>query len=111
MKIPKPGEIRKPAKTLAGVTPIAVMCMPRRCSHGVCRYCPIFDVPQSYTPSSPPVLRAERNKYDSFLQVSERLKAFQVMNHPTEKIEIIILGGTFLDYPVKYQHKFIKGIY
>jgi len=104
-------EVRKPTKTLAGVTPVAVMCSPRRCSHGVCRYCPVFDVPQSYTPASPPVLRAIRHNYDSYGQIESRLKAFEVMHHPTDKIEIIILGGTFLDYPVEYQYEFIKGIY
>ena len=61
MKLPQVGEVRKPTKTIAGVTPIAVMCEPRPCSHGVCRYCPVFDVPQSYTPASPPVLRAIRH--------------------------------------------------
>lgn len=111
MKLPQAGEVRKPTKTIAGVTPIAVMCEPRPCSHGVCRYCPVFDVPQSYTPASPPVLRAKRHNYESYGQIESRLKAFELMNHPTEKIEIIILGGTFLDYPVKYQYKFIKGIY
>ena len=104
-------EVRKPTKTLAGVTPIAVMCAPRPCSHGVCRYCPVFNVPQSYTPASPPVLRAQRHNYDSYGQIESRLKAFEVMHHPTDKIEIIILGGTFLDYPVDYQYEFIKGIY
>ncbi|MEM3074893.1 MAG: tRNA uridine(34) 5-carboxymethylaminomethyl modification radical SAM/GNAT enzyme Elp3 [Candidatus Pacearchaeota archaeon] len=111
MKLPQVGEVRKPTKTIAGVTPIAVMCYPRPCSHGVCRYCPVFDVPQSYTPSSPPVLRAKRYGYDSYGQVSSRLQAFKVMNHPTDKIEIIILGGTFLDYPINYQYEFVKGIY
>jgi len=104
-------EVRKPTKTLAGVTPVAVMCAPRPCSHGVCRYCPVFDVPQSYTPASPPVLRASRHNYDSYGQIESRLKAFEVMHHPTDKIEIIILGGTFLDYPIDYQYEFIKGIY
>ncbi len=104
-------EVRKPTKTLAGVTPIAVMCAPRPCSHGVCRYCPVFNVPQSYTPASPPVMRAQRHNYDSYGQIESRLKAFEVMHHPTDKIEIIILGGTFLDYPIEYQYKFIKGIY
>lgn len=111
MKLPQINEVRKPSKTLAGVTPIAVMVEPRPCSHGVCRYCPVFDVPQSYTPSSPPVLRAQRHKYDSYGQIKSRLKAFEVMHHPTDKIEIIILGGTFLDYPIDYQYEFIKGIY
>ncbi|PIN94418.1 tRNA uridine(34) 5-carboxymethylaminomethyl modification radical SAM/GNAT enzyme Elp3 [Candidatus Pacearchaeota archaeon CG10_big_fil_rev_8_21_14_0_10_30_48] len=111
MKLPQIGEVRKPTKTLAGVTPIAVMCAPRPCSHGVCRYCPVFDVPQSYTPASPPVLRAKRHNYESYGQIESRLKAFEIMNHPTDKIEIIILGGTFLDYPIDYQYEFIKGIY
>ncbi len=111
MKLPQLNEVRKPTKTLAGVTPIAVMVKPRPCSHGVCRYCPVFDVPQSYTPLSPPVLRAQRNNYDPYEQIQSRLKAFEVMNHPRDKIEIIILGGTFLDYPIDYQYEFIKGIY
>ena len=111
MKLPQIGEVRKPTKTIAGVTPIAVMVEPRPCSHGVCSYCPVFDVPQSYTPSSPPVLRAKRHEYESYGQITSRLKAFDVMHHPTEKIEIIILGGTFLDYPIDYQYEFIKGIY
>jgi len=72
MKLPLKNEIRKPSKTLAGVTPIAVMCKPKKCSHGTCLYCPSLDVPQSYTPKSPPVLRAERLKYDSYEQVNSR---------------------------------------
>jgi len=111
MKIPKKGEIRKPSKTLAGVTPIAVMCKPRKCSHGTCLYCPSLKVPQSYTPKSPPVLRAERLKYDPYEQIKSRLKAFKLMNHPTQKIELIVMGGNFLDYPLDYQKKFMKGCY
>ena len=63
MKIPNKNEIRKPSKTLAGVTPIAVMCKPRKCKHGTCLYCPSLNVPQSNTPKSPPVLRASILKY------------------------------------------------
>ena len=105
MKIPEKNEIRKPSKTLAGVTPIAVMCKPRKCNHGTCLYCPSLNVPQSYTPKSPPVLRAERLKYDSYEQVKSRLNAFEVMNHPTSKIELIIMGGNFLEYDSEYQKK------
>ena len=111
MKIPKKGEIRKPSKTLAGVTPIAVMCKPRKCRHGTCLYCPSLNVPQSYTPKSPPVLRAELLKYDAYEQIKSRLKAFKLMNHPTEKIELIIMGGDFLDYPIRYQYEFVKACY
>ncbi len=111
MKMPKLGEVRKPSKTLAGVTPIAVMCKPRKCKHGTCLYCPSLNVPQSYTPKSPPVLRAVILKYDSFKQIKSRLKAFKLMNHPTSKIELIIMGGNFLDYSLDYQEKFVKNCY
>ena len=108
---PKKGEIRKPTKTISGITPLAVMLPPRKCEHGACIYCPSLDVPQSYTPKSPVVMRASLVKYDSFKQVKGRLKAFQVMNHPTDKIELIIMGGTFLEYPKAFQYKYIKGLY
>ena len=111
MKLPDKNEIRKPSKTLAGVTPIAVMSYPKKCQHGTCLYCPSLNVPQSYTPKSPPVLRAERLKYNPCEQVKSRLKAFQLMNHPTQKIELIIMGGNFLEYPLEYQYEFVKECY
>jgi len=111
MKLPKQGEIRKPSKTLAGVTPIAVMCKPKKCKHGTCLYCPSLKVPQSYTPKSPPVLRAIRLKYNPYEQIKSRLKAFKLMNHPTQKIELIVMGGNFLEYSIKYQYNFIKSCY
>jgi elongator complex protein 3 len=104
-------EIRKPTKTLAGVTPLAVIIKPRPCGHGTCLFCPTLDVPQSYTPKSPAIMRARLLKYEPFAQVKARLKAYKVMNHPTEKIELIIMGGTFLSYPVKYQNDFVKACY
>jgi len=111
MKSPAENEIRKPTKTLAGVTPIAVMTYPKKCKHGTCLYCPSLDVPQSYTPKSPPVLRAERLKYDPLEQVKSRLKAYKLMHHPTDKIELIVMGGNFLDYPEKYKLDFIKACF
>lgn len=108
---PKPNEIRKPTKTISGITPVAVMLPPRKCKHGNCIYCPSLNVPQSYTPKSPVVMRAREVDYDSYKQVQARLKAFEAMNHPTEKVEIIIMGGTFLEYPKKFQYNFINGIY
>jgi len=111
MKLPTSLEVRKPSKTLAGVTPIAVMLKPRKCSHGTCLYCPSLNVPQSYTPLSPAVIRAKMLKYQPYKQVEARLKAFKLMNHPTDKIELIIMGGTFLSYPKSYQYNFIKSCY
>ncbi len=111
MLSPKKNEIRKPTKTISGITPIAVMLPPRPCEHGTCTYCPSLNVPQSYTPKSPVVMRASEVEYDSYKQVKARIKAFEAMNHPTEKIELIIMGGTFLQYPKKFQNDFIKKCY
>lgn len=104
-------EVRKPTKTISGITPVAVMLPSRKCSHGTCTYCPSLNVPQSYTPKSPVVLRASAVKYDAYKQVAGRLKSFSLMNHPTDKIELIIMGGTFLEYPKEFQYKFIKNCY
>ncbi|VVB79784.1 Radical SAM superfamily protein [uncultured archaeon] len=111
MRKPLLNEVRKPTKTLSGITPVAVMLPPRPCDHGACVFCPSLNVPQSYTPKSPVVLRARELNYDSFKQTQARLKAFEAMNHPTEKVEIILMGGTFLQYAKNFQYKFIKGIY
>ncbi len=107
----KDNKIRKPTKSVSGITPVAVMLPPRKCQHGNCIYCPSMDVPQSYTPKSPVVLRAKSLDYDAYKQVVSRIKAFKAMNHPTDKIELIIMGGTFLEYPKKFQYNFIKGLY
>jgi elongator complex protein 3 len=108
---PAENEIRKPTKTISGVTPLAVMLPPRKCNHGLCVYCPNLGVPQSYTPKSPVVMRASKLKYDPYKQVRARLKAFKLMNHPVDKIELILMGGTFLEYPENFRYEFVKGCY
>jgi len=108
---PEKNEIRKPTKTISGITPVAVMLPPRACKHGTCIYCPNLNATQSYTPKSPVFMRASQVNYDAYEQVKGRMKAFQAMNHPTEKIELIIMGGTFLQYPEKFQYNFIKRCY
>ena len=105
------GFLRKPTRTLSGVSPIAVMLPPRKCRKGACLYCPSLNAPQSYTPESPAVLRASKLNYNAFEQVKARLNAFKVMGHPTDKVELIIMGGTFLDYPIDFQYKFVKECY
>ena len=103
--------MRKPTKTISGVAPLAVMLPPRKCDHGTCLYCPSLNAPQSYTPESPAVLRAIQCNYDPIRQIKARLKAFKIMGHPTDKIELIIMGGTFLSYPKEFQFDFIKKCY
>jgi len=101
--------MRKFSRTISGVTPVAVMTQPLKCP-GQCVFCPTYkSIPQSYTPESPAVLRAIRCDYDAGKQVRSRLKALSDMGHPTDKIELIVMGGTFLAYPEEYQYQFIKG--
>lgn len=103
--------MKKVSRTISGVTPVAVMTSPQGCP-GKCIYCPTYvATPQSYTPESPAVLRAKSCDYDSSRQTELRLKILSDMGHPTDKIEMIIMGGTFLSYSHEYQHRFIKGCY
>jgi elongator complex protein 3 len=102
---------RKSTRTISGVTPLAVMTAPYQCP-GKCIYCPTYtDAPQSYTPESPAVLRAKSSDFDAGRQVRVRLRMFEDMGHPTDKIELIIMGGTFLAQPVDYQYAFVKDCY
>jgi elongator complex protein 3 len=100
--------MKKTTRTISGITPVAVMNQPMGCP-GHCVYCPTFTAtPQSYTPESPAVLRARACEYDAKKQVELRLKALVEMGHPTDKIELIIMGGTFPAAPIEYQYRFIK---
>lgn len=102
-------KVKKPVRSVSGVTPLTVVLKPRKCDHGTCIYCPGGEfVPQSYTDKSPAIMRALALSFDPFEQVKNRLMVLKKMNHPTEKIELIILGGTFLQYPLDYQKEFIK---
>ncbi len=93
------------------MTPVAVMTMPLKCP-GQCIYCPTYPAtPQSYTPGSPAVLRAKRCDYDARKQVQLRLKILSGMGHPTDKVELIVMGGTFLAFPLDYQYQFIKDCF
>ncbi len=103
--------MKKSARTISGVTPVAVMTLPMKCP-GQCIYCPTFmATPQSYTTESPAVLRAKRCGYDAKKQIKLRLKVLSEMGHPTDKVELIVMGGTFLACPQDYQFQFIKDCY
>jgi len=100
--------MKKLTRTISGVTPVAVMTEPMPCP-GQCIYCPTYQAtPQSYTPESPAVSRARQCGYDVGQQVQLRLKALAEMGHPTDKVELIVMGGTFLACPEEYQYRFIK---
>lgn len=106
--------LTKPTRTISGVAVCAIMTKPIKCPHGKCSYCPggvnsVFgDVPQSYTGKEPATRRAIRNKFDPYLQIMNRLQQYIVSGHIADKIELIIMGGTFPSFPKKYQEYFIK---
>ena len=103
--------MKKFTRTISGVTPVAVMTLPMKCP-GECIYCPTYSAtPQSYTPESPVVLRARECHYDAQKQVKVRLRALSEMGHPTDKVELIVMGGTFLAYPQDYQYQFIRDCF
>jgi elongator complex protein 3 len=93
----------KPRRTASGVATITVMTKPWPCQ-SACIYCPNdLRMPKSYLSDEPVCQRAEFVYFDPYLQVLSRLRALKQMGHPTDKIELIILGGTFNDYPESYQ--------
>jgi elongator complex protein 3 len=103
--------MKKFARTISGVTPVAVMTRPMECP-GECIYCPTYPAtPQSYTPGSPAVLRGRRCDYDAGEQIKLRLKVLSGMGHPADKVELIVMGGTFLAYAKQYQYRFIKDCF
>jgi elongator complex protein 3 len=97
----------KPRRTASGVATITLMTKPWPCSND-CIYCPNdLRMPKSYLHGEPACQRAEQNGFDPYLQTASRLRMLEHMGHPTDKIELIILGGTWSEYPKGYQAWFI----
>ncbi len=104
--------IRKPTRTISGVSVVAIMTSPFSCPHGRCTYCPggvEFSSPQSYTGLEPAAMRGRQNNYDPFLQTRNRIDQLNRIGHPTDKIDLIVMGGTFTSRPDSYQMDFVKG--
>jgi elongator complex protein 3 len=98
----------KPMRTLSGVTTITVLTKPFPCP-GDCIFCPNDELlPKSYIRKEPGAARAFQNNFDPFLQVVSRLESYQAIGHPTNKIELLILGGCWTAYPQDYQEWFIQ---
>src|SRR3989441_6109144 len=107
----KPLLIGKQIRSASGVTTVAVMPKPYACPHGKCTYCPggpEVGVPRAYTGQEPAVMRALENGYDPFLQVQSRVAQLQAMGHSVDKVELILVGGTFPFLPRAYQEAFVK---
>lgn len=101
----------KPRRTASGVATITVLTKPWPCS-GACVFCPNdIRMPKSYLSDEPACQRAERCWFDPFLQVAARLRALTAMGHVTDKVELIVLGGTWSDYPESYQRWFTGELF
>ena len=101
----------KPRRSASGVATITVITKPWPCS-GSCLYCPNdVRMPKSYLHREPAGQRAERCWFDPYLQVAARLSTLAQMGHATGKIELIVLGGTWLDYPESYRCWFVRRMF
>jgi elongator complex protein 3 len=98
----------KPVRTLSGVTTVTVLTKPYPCP-GKCIFCPTdVRMPKSYLPDEPGARRALDHEFDPFDQVAARIQALEAVGHPTDKIELLILGGTWSSYRRDYQEWFIR---
>lgn len=109
--------LTKPTRSISGVSPIAIMTAPSNCPHGKCTFCPgginspWGDVPQSYTGHEPATMRGIRNKYDAYLMVFNRLEQYVLLGHSIDKVELIVMGGTFPATPHEYQEEFVRDAF
>ena len=103
---------RKMTRTISGVTVVAAMTKPYPCPQPEpCAYCPggpSVGAPQSYTGYEPAAMRGLQNKFNPYLQVTSRIQQLQAIGHSVDKVELIIMGGTFPATPLRYQRWFVK---
>jgi len=98
----------KPMRSLSGVTTVTVLTKPYPCP-GQCIFCPDdVRMPKSYLPDEPGAARAFQNQFDPYRQVQSRLESYRAVGHPTDKIELLILGGTWSAYRRDYQEQFVR---
>ncbi len=98
----------KPVRTLSGVATVTVLTKPFPCP-GECIFCPTdVRMPKSYLADEPGAIRAEYHQFDPYATTLSRLRALENIGHPTDKVELLILGGTWSYYPPDYQEWFIQ---
>ncbi len=100
----------KPTRTASGVSVVAVMAKPHSCPHGKCVYCPggvEYGAPQSYLGEEPALMRAKMNQFDPYKQTQNRLRQYLQTGHEFDKVELIVMGGTFNSLPKNYQERFV----
>ncbi|XP_022169383.1 probable elongator complex protein 3 [Myzus persicae] len=112
----------KPVRTASGVAIVAVMCKPHRCPHinmtgNICVYCPggpdsDFEYStQSYTGYEPTSMRAIRAHYNPYVQTRHRVEQLKQLGHNVDKVEFIVMGGTFMSLPEDYRDYFIRNLH
>ena len=98
----------KPTRTISGVAPVAVLTEPYPCP-GECIFCPEpAGMPKSYLPDEPGAMRAAAHDFDPFDQTASRIATLRDIGHSVDKIELLILGGSWSAYPADYQAWFIR---
>ncbi len=98
----------KPIRTSSGVAPVTVLTKPAGCP-GRCIFCPDAEgMPKSYLPNEPGARRAAQCGFDPYLQVQTRLSTLETMGHTADKVELLILGGTWNAYPRTYREWFVQ---
>ncbi|MDD2566223.1 MAG: tRNA uridine(34) 5-carboxymethylaminomethyl modification radical SAM/GNAT enzyme Elp3 [Candidatus Gracilibacteria bacterium] len=104
--------LRKRAiRSLSGVAVVSILTKPWTCS-GTCIYCPNFeDLPKSYIPNEPAVMRAMLNDFDPIKQIHNRLRSLDITGHNIDKCDDRIIGGTWSNYPMEYRENYIKDLY
>jgi elongator complex protein 3 len=110
-RTPNPALIRrlqaKPVRTISGVAPVTVLTRPAPCP-GACVFCPSVEgMPKSYLPDEPGAMRAAAHSFDPYAQTAGRIRALADNGHAVDKIELLILGGTWSCYPPEYQEWFV----
>ena len=105
---------KKSMRTISGVAVVAAMTAPETCPHGRCTPCPggpEENTPQSYTGYEPAAMRAGCNNFDPYLQVQSRIEQLHAIGHATDKVDLIIMGGTLTARIPAYQDWFVKRCY
>ena len=98
----------RPVRSLSGVVNVSVLTKPYKCP-GECIFCPNEKgIPKSYLSGEPAVERAKRLKFNPYTQVKKRIEVLEMSGHPTEKIDLRVIGGTWSYYDTKYKKWFIK---
>ncbi len=106
--------LKKPVKTASGVAVVALMPKPYACPHGRCSYCPggvEFNTPNSYTGREPSTVNAIENQYDPKAQITSKIDKLVAYGHDPAKLELVVVGGTFLFMPRDYRTEFVKSCY